>query len=105
MDGEVTYCTSEHVYGEDRESDTNVGTATYRIVNDEGAWQGSQTGAWWTDPASGEFVDATGNVVILTGEGAYDGLYAAMTVFPWSDIRGVIFEGAPPAGPILPSTE
>jgi hypothetical protein len=104
MDGNVTFCSSEHVYGADREADPNVATATYRIVNDEGAWQGSLSGATWTDPTSGEWVDGTGNAVILTGEGAYDGLYAAMTL-DWTDIRGIIFEGAPPAGPILPSAE
>jgi len=104
MDGDVTYCTSEHVYGADRDADPNVATATYRIVNDEGAWQGSLSGVWWTDPTSGDYIEGAGDIVILAGEGAYDGLYAAMTL-DWSDIRGLIFEGAPPAGPILPSAE
>jgi len=102
MDGDVTFCTSEHVYGVDREADPNVATATYRIVNDEGAWQGSTSGVTWTDPTSGDYIDGTGDIIILAGEGAYDGLYAAMTL-DWSDVRGIIFEGAPPAGPILPT--
>jgi hypothetical protein len=104
MDGDVTYCASEHVYGTDRDADPNVATATYRIVNDEGAWQGSLTGVWWTDPTSGDYIEGAGDIVILAGEGAYDGLYAAMTL-DWSDIRGLIFEGAPPAGLNLPSAE
>ena len=104
MDGDATYCASEHVYGEDRDADPNVATATYRIVNDDGAWQGSLSGVWWTDPTSGDYIDGTEDIVILAGEGAYDGLYAAMTL-DWSDIRGLIFEGARPAGPILPSAE
>lgn len=103
MDGAVTYCGGEHVYGEVRDESTYVWTATYRIVNDDGAWQGSHTGVVWDDP-SGERMDRGGDFVVLTGEGAYDGLYAAISL-PWSDVNGVIFEGAPPVGPILPSAE
>ncbi len=76
---------------------------TYRIVNDEGAWQGSSLGAAWDDPGS-ERIDIGGQPLILAGEGAYDGLFAALTfVDGWSDIRGVIFEGAPPADVVPPS--
>ena len=57
------------------------------------------------DPESGDKIE-TGEVVILVGEDGYEGLYAAMTFLPnWSDARGVIFEGAPPAAPVPPSVE
>lgn len=103
MEGTLEYCGSEHVYGEDREADPLVYTETYRIVNDEGAWQGSGYGAWWGDPGSGETMD-TGVPIILTGEGAYDGLYAALAfVDAWADIRGLIFEGPLPAQVLPPS--
>jgi hypothetical protein len=43
-----------------------------------------------------------GGIIVVTGEGAYDGLYAVMTLSDWSDVRGFIFEGAPPAPPVPP---
>jgi hypothetical protein len=104
MAGTLEYCGSEHVYGTDREADTVVLTETYRITNEEGAWQGSSYGAWWDDPGSGDRMEVGGDPLILVGEGAYDGLYAALTFLPdWRDIRGVIFAGAPPAAVEPPS--
>lgn len=105
MDGTLEYCGSEHVYGDDRDADTVIWTETYRITNQEGAWQGSSLGAAWEDPGS-ERIEAGGDPLLMVGEGAYDGLYAALTfVDAWSDIRGVIFDGAPPADAVPPSAE
>ena len=59
---------------------------------------------WVPGPTSGERMDRGGDFVILAGDGAYEGLYAALSL-PWSDVHGVIFEGAPPAGPIPPSAD
>ncbi len=102
--GTLTYCADEHSYVPiGTESAVGVWSDTYRIVNADGAWQGSDGGAEWVDPGSGDTME-TGDFVILVGEGDYEGLYAAMTFLPdWSDIRGVIFEGPPPAAPVPPS--
>jgi hypothetical protein len=117
--GTLTYCADEDRYapapeGFDASSDTYtpvgeeslvVGSDTYRIENGEGAWQGSSTFLGWTDPGSGDLMEDRG-AIILVGEGAYEGLYAAMTLLPdWSDIRGVIFDGAPPVAPDPPTAE
>jgi hypothetical protein len=104
LDGSLTWCTDEHDYGAVRDESTVVWTDTYRIVNDEGAWQGSTSGAMWDDPVSGERMEPGGDPIILVGEGAYEGLYAAITG-PFSDTHGVIFEGAPPADPVPPTAE
>lgn len=62
-------------------------TTTYRIFNEDGAWQGSVSTA-----RPGE----DGSVsVVLVGERAYDGLYAWMDVSDWNAIKGVIYPSAP----------
>ena len=45
-------------------------------MNDQGAWQGSHAWAEWTDPESGEVIELGGGIIVVTGEGAHDGLYA-----------------------------
>jgi hypothetical protein len=104
--GTLTFCSDDHSYGAiAAESDVGVWSTTYRIENDGGAWQGSSAGVAWVDPESGDMME-TEELVIFVGEDAYEGLYAAMTFLPdWSDIRGVIFEGAPPAAPVPPSAQ
>lgn len=105
--GELTFCSDEHVYGEVRDESTLVWTDTYRIVNEEGAWQGSHGGVVWDDPGSEERWEAGGGLLIFSGVGAYDGLYAAV-YFPglWSEGgRGFIFEGPPPPAPAPPAAE
>jgi len=101
LDGVLTACGDFHQFGPSEGSPT-VGSGTYRLVNDEGAWQGSSPWAGWTDPESGDAMELGDEVIVLTGEGAYDGLYAVMTLSDWSDIRGFIFNGAPPADPVPP---
>jgi hypothetical protein len=67
-------------------------TETYRIVNDDGAWQGS----FHSMKDGGDF----GNVsVVLVGEGANEGLYAWTDVSDWNAISGVIFSAPPPEAP------
>ena len=102
--GDLTVCGDLHRFGATDGAPT-VGSGTFRLVNDEGAWQGSDAWAGWTDPESGEEVEFGSGVIVLTGEGAYDGLYAVMTLSDWSDVQGFIFEGAPPAEPAPPSTD
>jgi hypothetical protein len=103
--GELTFCTDWHRFGASDQSPA-VGMGTYRLVNDEGAWQGSSPWAEWIDPGSGETTGTSGSggAVILAGDGAYEGLSAVLTFHPnWSDIRGLIFEGDPPAAPVPPT--
>ena len=44
-----------------------IGTSTWRIETDEGAWQGSYHGTYW------EGIVPVGQTVVLVGEGAYEG--------------------------------
>ena len=82
----------------------SVGSGTWRIENDEGAWQGSHTNVGFSD---GTYSAAT---TILFGEGAYEGLTviweerhdnAACT---W-DVRGMIIGGEVPKAPEAASSE
>lgn len=71
-----------------------------RIENAEGAWQGEGTGATLPDGTS-----ATGPVV-LTGEGAYEGLTAVLIGIDGScffDFRGIVMEFPDP--PVPATTE
>ena len=75
----------------------SFGANTFRIENDEGAWQGSAQNLAFPD----------GTVVtgpyVMVGEGAYEGLTASFT---WPDdedgncMRGYIIEGTTPAPPV-----
>jgi hypothetical protein len=75
-----------------------LGAGTWRIENDEGAWQGSLTNAWLSDGP-----EAAASTV-LEGEGAYEGLRVLWQeqddwdACSW-DVRGLIVEGEPPAVP------
>jgi diacylglycerol O-acyltransferase/trehalose O-mycolyltransferase len=80
------------------EGTTRIGATTWRIENEEGAWQGSHASAWLADSP-----DATASAVLI-GEGAYEGLIALWEeVGHWDacswDVRGLIIEGGPPAVP------
>jgi hypothetical protein len=71
----------------------------HRIENDDGAWQGSATGANLPDGTFGA------SPVFLTGEGAYEGLTAVLFATEGScffDFRGVIMEFPDP--PPVPYT-
>jgi hypothetical protein len=78
-----------------------VGSGTWRIVNDDGAWQGSF-------PII-EFPDRTTTVTTqLEGSGAYEGLTAIWEsqhdarACSW-EVRGVIIEGVVPPAPEPPA--
>jgi hypothetical protein len=73
-------------------------TETYRIVNDDGAWQGS----FHSMRDGGDFGNAS---VVLVGEGGNQDLYAWMDVSDWNAISGVIFSAPPPEAPTPPSTD
>ena len=85
-------------YDDDEYSnDTSVGAGTWRIVNAEGAWQGSFT---VFDALSTTTTVSTP----LVGEGAYAGLTAIWEsshdplACSW-DVRGLIVEGGEPPAP------
>jgi hypothetical protein len=75
-----------------------IGAGTWRIENEEGAWQGSHTSAYLSDSAD------TAASTVLSGEGAYEGLsvlwqeQADWDACTW-DVRGLIIEGGAPAVP------
>ena len=71
---------------------------TYRIANDDGAWQGS-----FPSMSDGSVFGSAS--VVLVGEGAYEGLYAWTDVSDWSAISGVIFPAPPPEAPAPPAAE
>ena len=77
---------------------TSVGSGTWRIENEDGAWQGSFTNIKYPDSTT---IVSTA----LVGEGAYDGLTAlweSTNIRPlgcaW-DVRGLILEGDVPVAP------
>jgi hypothetical protein len=73
---------------------------TYRITNEDGAWQGSFPSVYESGTTT-----AGAQSVVLVGEGAYEGLYAWMDVTDWSAVKGVIFSYPPPEAPAPPSAE
>ena len=92
LDGRLTYSSNVDWYtGADGQ--VSLGTATYRIETDDGAWEGSTP-----------FLDADDSptsTVVLTGEDAYEGLYAVMGT-DWDGIVGFIFTAPPPEVPTAP---
>jgi hypothetical protein len=77
---------------------TTIGSGTWRIENEEGAWQGSYLHADDPDYATTVWMP-------LVGEGDFDGLtalwesvYNPSGLCSW-DVRGVIIDGDPPAAP------
>jgi hypothetical protein len=96
LDGRLTYSADEDNYFPS--GSYMLGTATYRIANDDGAWQGS-TPIFMDGSTRGP------SVVLLVGEGAYKGLYAWMDTSDWSAIKGVIFPAPPPDAPEPPPDE
>jgi hypothetical protein len=75
-----------------------VGTGTWRIETEDGAWQGSY-------PRVEIDGGSDRNTAVLTGEGAYEGLTVVweqtLGASGW-DIVGVIIEGPPPPTATLP---
>ena len=109
FDGSAIFCGNDLAHdraeGGNTELGFTIGHDLYRIETDDGAWQGGTMFAEWVDPESDEDV-AAGDFILLAGEGAYDGLYAAMT---WGEgagwnLTGVVFEGALPTAPEVPES-
>jgi hypothetical protein len=102
---EGTYSISfdeDRYFGSALADDTQVGAGTWRIENDEGAWQGS-----YHIFGMGDGADVTVTVPLI-GEGAYEGLTAIVeSAFDaqacrW-DWRGLILRGELPAYPEPPA--
>jgi hypothetical protein len=76
------------------DAEIEIVSGTYRIENDDGAWQGSDAFLRSDD----EFWD-----LALIGEGAYEGLTAIINAYqdqtPCPNTRGFIFEGSVPPPP------
>jgi hypothetical protein len=72
-----------------------INAATYRIENADGRWSGTLTEMSAQEP---DFIDAT---AVLTGEGAYEGLTAYLSIEGTQNgtprFRGFIFPGPMPA--------
>jgi hypothetical protein len=77
----------------------NLANITYRITNEDGAWQGSFPSIY-----EGNAPPVTAGVV-LVGEGDYEGLYTWMDVSDWSAVSGVVFSYPPPEAPAPPSAD
>jgi hypothetical protein len=85
----------------DGETGPTVAAMRWRIENDEGAWQGGQSELVLSDGTQLQ------SLTTLTGEAAYEGLTALMSVVGFeegctADIRGVIVEGVPAPEPYHP---
>jgi hypothetical protein len=97
LDGELTISHDRDEYST-ADGVVYAGSATWRITNADGAWQGSYQGLNDGEASS----PAT---VVLDGEGGYEGLYAVWEQTPddsgW-DVHGIIFPAAPPAPPTAP---
>lgn len=88
----------EYYYSETYSGDSGATSATLRIENDEGAWQGSMVYANLSDGTG------TTGAAVLVGEEAYEGLSAIREerfLFPdcAADVSGLLIEGEPPAAP------
>jgi hypothetical protein len=99
LQGDFTQSIPQDAYpGSDGPESFVLATQTIRIQNADGAWQGSASNFIVADELSG-------TTVVLVGEGAYQGLYAALDMTGATDsrgIRGVIFPAPPPPIPAAP---
>ena len=94
----------------------HTGASLWRIENDGGAWVGhgtefSYTDDWtqWDEEDPSTW-GPTGNFVVLTGEGDYEGMTAMVTTQPSdvgvSSLSGVVFSGeVPPVPEMMPTAE
>ena len=104
--GLMTVCRSEDAWkNEDFVPATRVWTDTYRIWNDDGAWEGSVSTFDLDASAPADEAWTEEQIVFLTGSGAYEGLTAAADLSDWDDIRGLVIPGPVPAAPTVPIPE
>lgn len=96
LQGSITLSIDVDSYGgPDGAGSFELSSETARIVTAAGAWQGSGSNF----AVAGE---GGGWTIVLVGEGAYAGLYAALDVTDGANIRGVIFPAPPPPIPTAP---
>jgi hypothetical protein len=95
LDGVLTYSEDSDLYPAPGAS-FEFGAVTYRISTADGAWQGS------TPIVKDGGGYCCNSVVVLVGEGAYEGLYAWMDTSDWDAIHGVIFPAPAPPAPTAP---
>lgn len=99
--GQLTVTENKDTYQDP--ADPSLVTQTYRVVNDDGAWQGSYTTVVEPDGPDDEvFRNAS---IVLVGEDGYAGLYAWMDLSDWNAVSGVIFPAPPPEAPVPPPDE
>ena len=93
LSGEVTYDGNRDIFSGNLDLGVTVGTERFEIVNDSGRWVGQATG--WLIPSQ-----SVGDIVLLRGEGGYEGL-SALVHIDWSDgsIGAVVFPGEMPPVP------
>jgi hypothetical protein len=96
LDGEMTLSANQNKWP----GQPMLVMETYRITNEDGAWQGSFPSVYesFSTPSGAQSV-------VLVGEGAYEGLYAWMDVTDWSAIKGVVFSYPLPEAPAPPSAD
>lgn len=85
----------------DGETGPTVAGMTWRIENDEGAWEGGQTELILSDGTQLQ------SLATMTGEGAYEGLTALIDTVSvdggcTANVQGVIVEGVPAPEPYHP---
>lgn len=83
------------------EAGASVAAATWRVENDDGAWEGGHMELTLADGT------AAPTLSVLVGEGAYEGLTVLMNVQVLdggcaADIHGIIFQDAPTPVPYVP---
>jgi hypothetical protein len=96
--GELSTVWNEHLYEREVGDDISVASQSYRIVGDEGTWEGSGIKLGRGQPDSHR--DTVSDAAVLVGSGAYEGLTAYL-LFDLDTgpgtIAGAIFAGEPPA--------
>ncbi len=98
LEGRLTLSMDEDTYPTP-EGTLTLGTSTWRLETDEGAWQGSHP--YFYDTATlDDVIDAT---VVLVGEGVYAGQFAVFEISD-TEIHGAIFPAGPPTAPAAPQS-
>lgn len=107
LDGTATASWNEVEYPDaDGTGTYSLSQYTVRIENVDGAWQGSALEFEGSAPQYDGVELAVDGVLVLAGEGAYEGLHAVVVeVDGWNDIKGVILPAAPPQPAVPPEVE
>lgn len=116
LEGTVYHTWESDTYAMQGAEGAGVWTATHRIENEAGAWEGRDYGGTFSDGTAigdeaGIETDDTFAAIndsVWIGEGAYAGLIAMIESTPFEagcgvDVRGIIFDGAPVPQPFVPN--